>query len=337
MQRIKEPVHILGAGGIGVAVAWCLIRNGHNVTLVDSNKAKVLAGRKHGLTVVDYGTEQAHFVHFDDWAPPERGFVLLCTKTYDNAAILERLTDKSSLLPIQNGFDPQLDALAHPGEGIASFVSECSRNQALTRITRPGCLHIGARREVSRAERAELASLAEAMAAAKLFPVVFVADVRPYKATKLMYNAAISPLAASAGVDNGELLGDSIANKLFFALLLENYAILKNAATPMARIGPFHPDTVNRILHTPLLPTLMSAFFRPSLRGTYCSMAPDMGSGHTEIESYNGHLIRLADGFPCPINCAALVMVNKIVNEKLPVARGHLQTMADGLPAGALS
>lgn len=337
MERIKEPIHILGAGGIGVAVAWCLLKDGRDVTLVDSNKVKVLAGQKHGLTVVGHGAEQASFVHFADWTPPERGFVLLCTKTYDNAAILERLPASSSLVPVQNGFDPQLEALGHPGEGIASFVSECLRDEPLTRITRPGCLHIGARREISETERLELSSLGKSIAAANLFPVAFVADVRPYKATKLMYNAAISPLAASAGVDNGELLGDSIANKLFFALLLENYAILKNAGTPMAKIGPFHPDTVYRILHTPLLPALMAVFFRPSLRGTYCSMAPDMGAGHTEIDAYNGHLIRLAGDFPCPLNRAALAMVNKIVHEKRPVARQHLQTLAAGLPAGVLS
>ena len=334
---IDKPIHILGAGGIGVAVAWCLKKDGRDVVMVDTNKKKVLAGQTNGLTVVDKSTEQASFVSFEDWTPPERGFVLLCTKTYDNAAVLERLQDKSSLVPIQNGFDPQLDALNHPGEGIASFVSECERDEAVTRITRPGSLHIGPRRQVNDAEKSELASLGESIASANLFPVEIVPDVLPYKATKLMYNAAISPLAASAGVDNGELLGDSIANKLFFALLLENYAILKNAGIPMAKIGPFHPDTVSRILHTPFLPHLMAIFFRPSLRGTYCSMAPDMESGHTEIDAYNGHLIQLAGDFPCPLNRGALAMVNKIVKEKLPVARQHLDDMAEGLPAGVLT
>lgn len=334
---IDEPIHVLGAGGIGVAVAWCLLRAGRDVVLIDSDGEKVSAGQKNGLTVVEHGTEKASFVNFDEWTAPESGFVLLCTKTYDNATVLERIKNTSSLVPVQNGFDPQLDALTHPGEGIASFVSECERHEPVTRITRPGSLHIGPRRSVTDAERAEIASLADAIAAGNLFPVEVVNDVQPYKATKLMYNAAISPLAASAGVDNGELLGDSIANKLFFALLLENYAILKQAGISMAKIGPFHPDTVSRILRTPLLPALMAVFFRPSLRGTYCSMAPDMGSGHTEIDAYNGHLIRLAGDFPCPINRAALSMVNKIVSEKLPVQRQHLDMMAESLPLGVLS
>ena len=41
-----------------------------------------------------------------------------------------------------------------------------------------------------------------------------------------------------------------------------------------------------------LLGKLMAQFFRPSLRGTYCSMSPDMGSGRTEIDAYNGHLVQ---------------------------------------------
>lgn len=340
MQRksiIDEPIHILGAGGIGVAIAWCLLRDGKDVTLVDSNKVKILAGQKNGLTVVDQGTEHPAFIDFEDWIPPARGLILLCTKTYDNPSVLSRLQDKSSLIPIQNGFDPQLEKCNHSGEAIASFVSECLRDQPITRITRPGCLHIGARREVGEAEREVLALLGKSLATVDLFPLEIVADVRPYKAAKLMYNAAISPLAAAAGVDNGELLGDPLANRLFFALLQENYGILQNARIPLAKIGPFHPDTVSRILRTPLLPALMAVFFRPSLRGTYCSMAPDMASGHTEIEAYNGHLIRLARDFPCPINRAALAMINKIVDEKLPVQRQHLQTMADNLPTGVLS
>jgi 2-dehydropantoate 2-reductase len=55
--------------------------------------------------------------------------------------------------------------------------------------------------------------------------------------------------------------------KLFFALLKENYAILRHAGLALERIGLFHPDTVMRILQTPLLPKTMGSFFRPSLQG----------------------------------------------------------------------
>lgn len=330
----ERTVHVVGAGGIGVALAVALMRAGRAVIVVDAMASKVEAGRAAGARIVGSASMPATFVAFDDWTPPQRDPILLCTKTFDNAAVLARLPAGANLIPVQNGYDALLEAAGHAGEGIASFVSECARDQPETRITRPGCLHIGPRRAATDADCATLRELAASLGRSGLFPVMYVDDVRPYKATKLMYNAAISPLAAAAGVDNGELLRDGLAKTLFFALLRENYAILRHAGVPLARIGPFHPDNVDRILRTPLLPNLMAVFFRPSLRGTYCSMAPDIGSGRTEIEAYNGHLIRLAGDFPCPINRAAEALVQRISVERLAPERAHLEAVAAALPGG---
>lgn len=333
LNLLSKPIHILGIGGIGTAIGWALAREGYSVILVDNNTAKVSEGKKNGVTVVGLGAQAASFMSFDDWIVPTEGLILLCTKTYDNPEVLARVPDDAFLVPIQNGFDPELEQRNHACEGIASFVSECQRDQPVTRITRPGSLHIGARRSITADEQAEIMSLAIALGKAKLFPVELVPDVRPYKATKLMYNAAISPLAAMAGVDNGELLTGQLAKSLFFALLLENYAILKQAGISLARIGPFHPDTVSLILRTPKLPALMAMFFRPSLRGTYCSMAPDMHAEHarTEIDAYTGHLIRLAGKFSCPLNRATFALIEKITSEGLKPQYQRLQDLADSL------
>ncbi len=332
-----DTYHVLGAGGIGVALGWCLQRAGADVIVVDAHPGKVEAGSANGMTVVGHGTEHPAFVAYDEWRPPADACILLCTKTYDNPAVMSRLPDRSFLVPVQNGFDPALERRNHPGEGIASFVSECLRDRPETRITRPGNLHLGPRRDATEAERQRIAALGVALGAARLFSIELVDDVRPYKATKLMYNAAISPLAALAGIDNAELLTDRLARSLFFALLQENYAILRHAKVPLARIGPFHPKTVSRILRTPGLASLMAVFFRPSLRGTYCSMAPDIATSRTEIDAYNGHLIRLAGEFPCPINRAAHALVHRVVSERLVPSRAHLRRLADGLPGGTLS
>lgn len=338
-RLLNKPIHILGIGGIGAALGWALAQGGYSVVLIDNHSSKIAQGRKNGITVVGLGTQQISIVAFDDWIPPDEGFILLCTKTYDNPAVLARLPDDAFLVPIQNGFDPELEQRDHACEGIASFVSECQRDRPVTRITRPGSLHIGARRSVTADEQAEIMALAIALGKAKLFPVELVPDIRPYKATKLMYNAAISPLAAMAGVDNGELLTGQLAKALFFTLLLENYAILQHAKIPLARIGPFHPDTVSLILRTPWLPALMAMFFRPSLRGTYCSMAPDIHAeqARTEIDAYTGHLIRLAGKFSCPLNRATFALIEKITSEGLKPQYQHLQDLADNLPAGVLS
>ena len=334
---MNHTAHILGAGGIGIAAGVCLARAGWNVTMVDSNAKKIEAGKRGGMSVDGQMETRAKFILFQEWSPPTNETILLCVKTFDNGPVLQRIANMEHVVPIQNGFDAQLELLHHPAEAIASFVSECDADRPATRITRAGALHIGARHDMNAAQQERVQTLAGALASGNLFPVETVANIRPFKATKLMYNAAISPLAASAGVDNAQLLIDPLAQKMFFALLRENYSILKNAGLEMQTIGPFHPDTVMRILRTPMLPKIMGVFFRPSLRGTYCSMSPDMGSGRTEVDAYNGHLIRLAADFPCPINRAVVAMVEKISRERLAPSHSHLRELATTLPRGVLA
>ena len=336
-RSMKTRVHVVGAGGIGVVLAWSLARAGWEVTLVERRPDKIAAGRADGIVVAGQAPAKLPLVDFAGWQAPPDAVILLCTKTYDNTGVLARLPDTRRLVPVQNGYDPVLEAGDFAGEGIASFVSDCARERPVARITRPGSLHLGARRPASAEERGELASLAAALAQAGLFRVELVEDVRPFKAAKLMYNAAISPLAAAAGVDNAALLTDGLAKRLFFGLLLENYGVLRHAGLALAKIGPFHPDTVARILRIPGLAELMALFFRPSLRGTYCSMAPDIGRGPTEIDAYNGHLVRLAGNFPCPLNRAAIRLIARITRDGTAPRRSHLDEMAAELASQGIA
>ena len=73
-------------------------------------------------------------------------------------------------------YDLLLDSQPHFGEAIASFVSECERDRPYTRITRPGDLHIGLRREASSEEKQLLADLAEDFKKGGLFTVKLVDD-----------------------------------------------------------------------------------------------------------------------------------------------------------------
>ncbi|MCW8984197.1 MAG: hypothetical protein OQK55_02560, partial [Thermoanaerobaculales bacterium] len=147
------------------------------------------------------------------------------------------------------------------------------------------------------------------------FTVRRVPEVLPYKYTKLMYNAAISPIAAVAGLDNGQLLTIAKARKVFFGLLRENYRILNGAGAPLERIGPFHPHTVNRLLHMPLAARLLAIPFARSLRGTYCSMAGDLPHGPTELDNYNGHLLELAGDAEVPLSRRVYKLVRRIEEE----------------------
>src|SRR5262245_11931824 len=139
---MDAPLHIVGAGGIGCAVGYALRRAGVSVTFVDADAEKVLWGRQHGACVDRFEPVAAEFPSCAEWAPPVGATVRLCTKCYDNAAVLARLPETITLIPIQNGFDAALDNRL---EGIASFISECLPGRSHTRITRAGNLHLGRR------------------------------------------------------------------------------------------------------------------------------------------------------------------------------------------------
>ena len=312
MSNYSTNYHIIGVGGIGCALGYALLSSGAEVVFVESNPNKIESGNRHGVEVVGRPLLKAKFVSFVQWQPTSDTIVLLCTKCYDNPAVLARLPAAAPVVPVQNGIDPQLESLAHEAEGIASFVSECEPDRPVTRISRPGDLHIGGR---GHGVPDWLPPLAAALRASDVFRVVEVADVRPFKNSKLMYNAAISPLAAAAGIDNGKLLSDRRARRLFFALLRENYTILKRAGMPLARIGPFHPRTVKKILSVPGLASVMARAFEPSLRGTYCSMSGDIATGRTEIDNYNGRLVNLAGDRPCPMNRRAVEVIETMTRD----------------------
>lgn len=315
--------YIVGAGGIGCSLGYALLRAKQIVTFVDTNDSKLDSGNRMGVRLNNEPLLKAKFLHFDDWQPQPGDMVVLCVKCFDNAAVLDKLPNAINLVPVQNGYDTRLDARDHMLEGIASYVARCDPDHPRAWITRPGELHIGPRAN------------GEAMPGFRFpktpyFRVRQVADIRPIKAAKLMYNAAISPLAAAAGLDNGDLLTDAMARKLFFRILRENYEILNTLNIPLGKVGPFHPRTVSRILRTPGLPRLMARFFARTLRGTYCSMAGDIEKGRTELDNYTGHLLRIASGrVSAPCNKALYDVVSKLSQPD----RGVLQVLQNRFDA----
>jgi 2-dehydropantoate 2-reductase len=327
-----EAVHIVGCGGIGCAVGYALRAADVPVTFVDADAAKIDWGRRHGVAVGRLPPRPADFIPFADWQPPAGAVVLLCTKCYDNAAVLERIPPSVPLVPIQNGFDPLLHARAHAVEGIASFISECLPHRTHTRITRAGQLHFGYRLstidyrpEIPQCVRI-LADSRKPIADGRI-RVEMVEDILPYKYAKLMYNAAIGPLTSAAGLDNGQLLRLPRARDLFFDLLRENYAILHRAGVPLGKVGPLHPSTVTAILRRPWLAHMLAWAFYPSLRKTYCSMAGDLPTGRTEIDYYNGHLVELAGDAPCPLNRRVYSLVKRMESERLAPHLGILEQL----------
>lgn len=323
-----SEITVVGAGGIGCSLAHALAKGGLDVLVVDADEQKVQWGRSNGIGVDDQRPAQARFEHFQQWTPPAEGIVLLCTKCYDNASVIERLGDGLQVIPVQNGFDREL-AQRCRFEGIASYVSQCTPGQTHTRITRDGDLHIGpCNTEHDGTLPPDIASLVDALERHGDFQVQRVRNVLPYKYAKLMYNAAISPLAAVTGLDNGRLLTMGRARTIFFTFLRENYGILKQAGIELGRIGPFHPDTVNRILRLPLVARAMAPSFARSLRNTYCSMSGDIERGRTEIDNFNGHLVELAGSHACELNRRACSLVKRMEQERAIPSLDRLDELA---------
>src|SRR5207245_5072087 len=135
-----------------------------------------------------------------------------------------------------------------------------------TRITRRGELHLGPRVEDDQSPPVatgglSVNELASCLGCSKLLRVRTVPAIEPYKHAKLMYNAAISPLAAAAGIDNGQLLADSLARRLFFRVLQENHAILRRAGLPLGTVGPLRPAIVAAILRRPAVANALAWAF----------------------------------------------------------------------------
>ena len=314
---MASSIHVIGAGGIGGAVGYALAAAGLPVTIVEADITKVAAGKRGELRINGRSPVKATFISFDEWQPIPHGWVFLCTKCYDNAPVLERIRVPVRLVPVQNGFDPQLETFDHEFEGIASFVAHCRPGLVDVRITRPGDLHLG-RKRAGPTPDADLLPLAGALAACRLFRVKVVPRIESYKYAKLMYNAAISPLAAAAGLDNGKLLSLPAARRVFFALIQENYRILSAAGIELGQVGPFQPATVAWILRRKWLARALAFCFEPSMRGTYCSMAGEIQKGRTELDNYNGHLLHLAEktGTPAPINRAVYDVVVEMTRKR---------------------
>jgi 2-dehydropantoate 2-reductase len=329
MGNATPDVTVVGAGGIGCALGHTLCASGIEVTFVEHDPAKLEWGRRNGVAVDEKPPQPSTFVGFDDWSPSSGDLILLCTKCYDNRAVLKRIPQSVEIIPVQNGFDADLVDRVEV-EGIASFVTECISGRTHTRITRAGDLHIGFNSMAhGRSLSSRVETLIDALERHGSFHLRRVPEVLPFKNTKLMYNAAISPIAAVAGLDNGQLLTVARARKLFFGLLRENYNILKRAGAPLEKIGPFHPDTVDRLLRLPLLARLLAILFARTLRGTYCSMAGDLPKGPTELDNYNGYLLDLAGNVACPLNREVYRLVQHVERAGLSPNLGLLDQLLE--------
>lgn len=319
-----DAIHVVGAGAVGCTVGHALARGGAPVVFVERSSVKIDQLRQKGVRAGGPRALPAASLSFDDWRPEPGAVVLLCTKSYDNAAVLERLPERVRLVPLQNGFDPILDA-AFPDrvEGIVGFASECRPHRTHAHLTHRGPLYLGIHGQATSPLR-DLATTLAGWLRQIRFPVTFTDDVRPFKHAKLATDAALCPLAGIGGLENAQVLWQPLARELFFDLLRENHAILKRAGVALGQVGLLGPATMAAALARPWLHRPLAWLLARSLRGASRSMADDLPGGRTEIDHVNGHLVRLAGESACPLNRVLLAFVGRMIGRHLPPSLDRL-------------
>ena len=313
-----KAVHVVGAGGIGCAAGLRPVggRGGPSRSW-RRTPAKVEAGRRDGVGVDGRPPLTAEFVPFEEWHPPADARRASAPSATTTPPCWTRLPPAAVLIPIQNGFDPRLAAHGHACEGIASFVSECEADRPHTRITRPGELHLGPEAAARRESRRGMHALGRARARGPVPRRGRAAD-RAVQARQA--HVQRRDLAARRGRGDRQRASSSRcpppAGSSSRCSRRTTASSPRPACARQGRPVPSRDGGVDPAAE--VARRVMARRFEPSLRGTYCSMAGEIQKGRTEIDNYNGHLIRLAERHakPCPLNRAAYDLVTRMTAER---------------------
>ena len=307
MRSEKRPfahVAIIGPGAIGctLAVRLALSRSAPQVTLIDyrPDRAARLSARPILLHVPGGDMEARIPVRLAPSEPPD--LVLLATKATAAAAAARSAAawiGKAHLVAMQNGLGVAREvAEALPGSRVitavsyqaASVVAEGEIDHVANLVTYLGYEGRGSDETVR--------EVAAPFASAGL-PAEVAADMTPLVWGKLIINAGINPVAALAGVKNGQVAARPILRALAVAMAEEGEAVARaeGVTLPYSSAAEAVMDAARQ-----------SAENRSS-------MLQDLGAGRTtEIDYINGAIVRLAErhGIPAPANRAATALIKQV-------------------------
>ena len=297
-------VAIVGPGAIGscLAVRLAVAEDGPRVTLVDyrPDRAARLSNRPVILHTPSGDLEAPLVVRTAPETPPD--LVILAVKAYAVRAAAEAAAGwigRAPLLAIQNGLGAAADAArALPWTTLITAVSYQAANTA-----GEGEVHHVANLVTylgyeGRPPDATVEAVADLLARAGL-PAALEADMTPRVWGKLLVNAAINPVAALAGVTNGEVAARFTLRALAAAIAGEGEAAAQaeGVRLPYARAAEAVMETARETA------------------ANRCSMLQDLDAGRqTEIDYLNGALVRAAEahGLPAPANRAVTALVKQV-------------------------
>jgi len=297
-------VAVIGPGAIGCvfAVRLALAGGGPRVTLVDhcAGRAERLSARPLVLHTPEGDLSARLPVRTALDEPPD--LVILATKAYaarSAARTVAAWMGRAPILTIQNGLGARDEvAEAAPASTVITGVIYQAAN-----VVGEGEVHHVANQQtlIGYPGRPpdDLARAVAALLDAAGLPAGTEADMTPVVWGKLLINAALNPVAALAGVRNGE-----VASRPALWALAE--AIAEEGAAAARAEGVRLPYT------SAVEATLETARATAENR---CSMLQDLEAGRrTEIDYLNGAIVRTAEahGIAAPANRAATMLVRQV-------------------------
>jgi 2-dehydropantoate 2-reductase len=297
-------VAIIGPGAIGctLAVRLALSRSAPQVTLIDyrPDRAARLSARPIHLHAPGGDVEARVPVGLAPHEPPD--LVILATKATAAAAAARSAAawiGKAPLVAMQNGLGVAREvAEALPGSMVitavsyqaANVVAEGEINHIANLVTYLGY--------EGRPPDATVRAVADLLARADL-PAEARADMTSMVWAKLLINAGINPVAALAGVRNGQVAARPTLRALAVAMAEEGEAVARAEGVALP-----YPSAAEAVVEA----ARQSAENRSS-------MLQDLEAGRTtEIDYINGAIVRLAErhGIPVPANRAATALIKQV-------------------------
>ncbi len=294
-------IAVIGAGAMGGSYGACLLRAGHDVTLVDSWQEHVDAINRDGLHAD--GALGDHRVRLPAFTSPPSGLaadlaiVFVDTNHTREGALAAKavLGENGYAITSQNGIG-NVDILQEVigKERVLAGSSMCSaarQGPGHVTLTHLDTTSIG---EVDGAERERTMALAKILDDAGL-PTVIMPDIMAKIWQKFIVNCAFNALCATTGLRTGEMMHVPEMNALQDRILDEVIAVTeaKNIKLP-------DPETVAK-----LKANGHKRMNKPSM------LQHVMTGRKTEIDSINGALVREAQklGIPTPYNEALVAML----------------------------
>jgi len=297
-------VAVIGPGAIGLCVAVRLARltGGPAVTLIDhdGNRARRLSSRPLRIRSEAGDLEARVPVRVAAETAPD--LVILATKAHQaqSAAVAaKRWIGQAPLVTLQNG----LGAVAEVAEALPATSIVVGVTYQAANVVAEGVVHHAANVSThlgyeGRRPDAMVEAVARLLNRAGL-PARVEADITPILWQKLLVNAALNPVAALAGVPNGE-----VARRPALAALLR--ALAEEGEVVARAVGIRLPD---RSAAEAALETARTT------AENRCSMLQDLEAGRaTEVDYLNGAIVRLAGtcDVPVPVNRAVAVLVRQV-------------------------